>query len=140
MIEALQPKAAPVTSSDKFDINDAYNKEATSDGLQHLPDNFYERLINTFNQLLEDKKSCHNSDQKYFMKDQLNNLIILMDGVFDKRTSKIVELAVLNGNGAAIDMRNVLPPELELYESILNAITNYNNKTLSAVREKYKEV
>jgi DNA replication initiation complex subunit (GINS family) len=140
MIEASEVKTMPISLSEKFDINDAYDKEITMDGLQYLPPNFYERITNTFNQLLDAKKNCHNRDQEYFIKDQLNNLIVLMDGICDRRTSKIVELAVLNGSGAAIDTMNILTPESELYDAIKIAIINYNNKTLAIVREKYRMV
>ena len=115
-------------------------KEKYSTELQALDPNFYKTVINYIkekNKILKSqlkKDSIFAQTETAKTKKQIENTLKLLKEIYEKRESKIIQLALMSSRAnAGKEVPTLLPEEKDLYNFILNNLNLFRNNVLNNV-------
>jgi|SRR3989344_1303288 len=115
-------------------------REKTRNEIQKLDDNFYNDVLNYVKDkkaILESQKSKDNifsSQEVQKTKKQLNEINRILRDLYEKRESKVINLALASSRvGANGDYSNLLSVEKEFYKSIAEVMSLYRGGVLDSL-------
>lgn len=127
------------------DINITYEvlfeimlNEKKSTELQHLPDGFYNLVV----EYIQEKKDLLKKDDDIFSANEKKQVILLLDNVerilteiYTRREKKIIDMAILKSKvkSSLIDTGNMQEAESFLFEKLLTDIDHYRTNILTRV-------
>ena len=98
-------------------------------GLTELPPDFYEQT-KIYLRNLEQSAIESKGRERDFMNREVLNANLIIDGIVNRRLAKITDLASICADGCSGDsidhnIRNMLPNELSLFESLKNSLLEF---------------
>ncbi|MCD1293831.1 hypothetical protein CUJ83_02315 [Methanocella sp. CWC-04] len=109
--------------------------ERESDKLQDIEDSFYEECARYIRQLEQDKAEAANYKEASMIDDEIKNARIIIEGVFDRRVSKILEYASISASGTRLSAEGLTSKEKSLYESLVSALERGRSEILIPILE-----
>ena len=109
--------------------------ERDSDRLQTLDDSFYEESASYIHGLEDARIDASNSKEASMIDDEIKNARILIEGVFDRRMSKLIEYASIAATGTRISVEGLTKSELPVYEAVVAALEKGRNEILVPILE-----
>jgi DNA replication initiation complex subunit (GINS family) len=109
------------------DLVDFYNKEKEKDGLHPVPSDLYSMMHQLLQETRQARASCERYQERDLLDDQVRGMLQMIEGICDRRTSKILELATLQQQ-AGRDM--LTPEELILFQAVKDALARARSCTL----------
>ena len=109
--------------------------ERESDRLQTLEDAFYEESASYIRGLEDARANASNYKEASMIDDEVKNARILVEGVFDRRMSKIIEYASIAATGTRISVEGLTKGEIPVYESVVEALEKGRNEILVPILE-----
>jgi DNA replication initiation complex subunit (GINS family) len=113
-------------------------REKTRDEIQKLDDNFYNNVLNYIKDkqaILESQKNKDNifsSQEVQKTKKQLNEINRILRDLYEKRESKVINLALASSRvDAKGDYNNLLSIEKEFYKHIVEIMSSYRSGVLN---------
>ncbi len=117
-------------------IYETLRKEKYEQEIQKLSETFYSDVIEYLKEkqsIAETQKSKKSifSDEIAKTEKQIQNTKKLLKELYERRENKILQLALFSSRTQIkIDLSNLLPEEIELFESIVSSITLYKDGIL----------
>ncbi len=109
--------------------------ERDSDRLQTLDDSFYEDSASYIHGLEDARIDASNYKEASMIDDETKNARILIEGVFDRRMSKLIEYASIAATGTRISVEGLTKSELPVYEAVVAALEKGRNEILVPILE-----
>lgn len=109
------------------ELVDFYNKEKEADGLHPVPSNFYLEVHELLEATRKDRTCCEHYQDRDQLDDQVRGMLQMIEAIYDKRTVKIMELAMLQ-QPAGRDQ--LTPEEKMLFQTVQEALSMIRTSTL----------
>ena len=119
-------------------IYDVLRKEKYNPELQKLDENFYKDVLN----YLKEKESILKSQEKKESvftseiektKKQIENAKKLLKEIYERRESKIIQLAIASSRNNSNNKDSILPEELLIYEIFINNLNHFRNSVINKI-------
>ncbi|WP_174591367.1 DNA replication complex subunit Gins51 [Methanocella conradii] len=117
------------------DLQLILTKEREIDELQELGDSFYENAALYIKKLEEARSEATNYREADMISDELKNARMVLEGIFDRRRSKIIDAAINAASGIKIDVKGLTSKEKTMYETIVAALERGRNEILIPILE-----
>ncbi len=126
-------------------IYDVLRKEKYNQELQKLDESFYKDVL----KYLKEKESILKSQEKkesIFKSEiektrkQLENAKKLLKEIYERRESKIIQLALLSSRANNNNNDSILPEELLLYDLLINNLNHFRNSVIERVLNQPKDL
>lgn len=112
------------------DLANRLAMERESDRLQELDDSFYERAATYVKQLEHARQEAADYKELAMIDDEIKNSRILIEGVFDRRMSKVIQYASIYAAGTRISVDNLTRAEKEVFDALVVALEHGRLKIL----------
>lgn len=109
--------------------------ERESDRLQQLDGSFYEEAALYIKRLEEARGNASHYKEAAMIDDEAKNGRIMVEGIFDRRMSKIIEYASIASAGTAISVEGLTAGEKAIYDALVVALEKGRNEILMPVLE-----
>ena len=112
-------------------IYEVLRKEKYEQEVQKLSNTFFSEIINYLKEkqaIVDSQKSQDSIFSKEIEKTekQIQNIKKIIKETYDRRETKIIQLAIFSArNNTPTDTSNLLPEEKELYDSLIQTLTRY---------------
>ncbi|OPY29738.1 MAG: hypothetical protein A4E28_00711 [Methanocella sp. PtaU1.Bin125] len=108
-----------------MNLEDLANKlvlERESDRLQPLDDSFYEQAAAYVKRLDQARKEAADYKEAGMIDDEIKNARILIEGVFDRRMSKIIQYAAIYAAGTRLSVEGLTAAEKAVFDGLVAAL------------------
>jgi DNA replication factor GINS len=112
-------------------------KERELDDLQEIGDSFYEDAASYIKKLEDSRTEATNYREADMLSDELKNARMVLEGVFDRRRSKIIDAALNTASGIKVDVKGITRKEKPMFDGIVAAIETGRNQILLPILEPY---
>lgn len=109
--------------------------ERESDRLQELEDSFYDDSAQYIRQLEQDKDAAKSYKEASMIDDEIKNARLIIEGVFDRRMSKIIEYAAIAASGTRVSVDGMTGGERSMYESLISSLEKGRKEILEPILE-----
>jgi len=110
-------------------------REREIDELQEIGDSFYDDAAEYFNKLKDARKEAGNYMEEDMLSDELKNSRMVLDGIFDRRRSKIIHAALNTASGIKVDTKGLTVNEKPMFDGIVAALEAGRNRILIPILE-----
>ncbi len=115
-------------------------KEREIDDVQEIGDSFYESAADYIKQLEDSRNEATNYREADMLSDELKNARMVLEGIFDRRRSKLIDAALNTASGIKIDVKGITARERPMFEAIVTALERGRNEILIPILEaSYKQ-
>ena len=112
-----------ITYETLFDLS----RNEGKDNLQQLPEKFYVELV----QYLQEKNKLMESPEREKTAKQLQNVHRLVRDIYERRETKLLQLAAAAARGSEPSMDTMLPPERELFEQVRDLLKHTRKEVIA---------
>lgn len=109
--------------------------EREGDRLQELDDAFYEQVAAYVRQLEQARQEASDYKELAMIDDEIKNARILVEGVFDRRMSKITQYAAICAAGTKINLDGLTRAEQAVFDSLVEALEKGRDEILMPALE-----
>src|SRR5271157_14859 len=110
-------------------------KEREIDELQDIGDSFYDEAARYIQQLEGSRNEATNYREADMLSDELKNARMVLEGIFDRRRSKIIDAALNTASGIRIDVKGITARERPMFDAIVSALEIGRNDILIPILE-----
>jgi DNA replication factor GINS len=110
-------------------------KEREIDELQEVGDSFYDDAAEYIKKLEAARNEAGNYREADMLSDELKNARMVLEGIFDRRRSKIIDAALNTASGIRIDVKGLTQKEKPMFDSIVAAIESGRTNVLLPILE-----
>lgn len=105
-------------------------------GLTNIESDFYEQATGYIKSMEDDFMTNENRRERDMLEDMIRQSKMTLEGIFNRRIAKIVDLAALTADGmkgedTVTNERNMIPLERESYENLISTLKSIRVKALS---------
>jgi DNA replication initiation complex subunit (GINS family) len=122
---ALTNESSEVENLPEQETND---DNARQSDLRPLNDQWFNESEQYLDKMMLNLKTVSNDHERDLLTDELHNAIFAIEGLYNRRLPKILDLASLNADGADIDIVSMETFELELYQEIFRILSDHRGK------------
>jgi len=97
-------------------------KERELDDLQEIGDSFFDEAASYIKKLEESRNEATNYREADMLSDELKNARMVLEGIFDRRRSKIIDAALNTASGIRMDVKGLTSKEKPMFDSIVAAL------------------
>ncbi|WP_424356549.1 hypothetical protein [Methanocella sp. MCL-LM] len=112
------------------DLAERLAVERESHGLQELGDQFYLQASEFLQSLHNSRQDVRDYRELAAIDDEIKNARILIEGVYDKRLSKITQYAAIAAAGTKIPVDGMTMSERAVYDQLLESLQQGRQKIL----------
>jgi DNA replication factor GINS len=108
-----------------MNLEDLANKlvlERESDRLQPMDDSFYEQAAVYVKKLDQARREAADYKEAGMIDDEIKNARILIEGVFDRRMSKIIQYAAIYAAGTRLSVEGLTAAEKSVFDGLVAAL------------------
>ena len=108
-----------------MNLEDLANKlvmERESDRLQPMDDTFYEQAALYVKRLDQARQDAEDYKEAGMIDDEIKNARILIEGVFDRRMSKIIQYASIYAAGTRLNVEGLTVAEKSVFDGLVAAL------------------
>lgn len=108
-----------------MNLEDLANKlvlERESDRLQPMDDSFYEQAAVYVKKLDQARREAADYKEAGMIDDEIKNARILIEGVFDRRMSKIIQYAAIYAAGTRLSVEGLTVAEKSIFDGLVAAL------------------
>jgi DNA replication factor GINS len=108
-----------------MNLEDLANKlvlERESDRLQPLDEDFYDQAASYIKSLDRSRQEAADYKEAGMIYDEIKNARILIEGVFDRRMSKIIQYAAIYAAGTRLNVEGMTRAEKTVFEGLVLAL------------------
>ncbi len=109
--------------------------EREIDELQEIGDSFYEDAAAYIKKLEASRNEATNYREEDMLSDELKNARMVLEGIFDRRRSKIIDAALNTASGIRMDVKGMTRNERPMFDAIVAAIEAGRNEILLPILE-----
>ncbi|HMK47542.1 MAG TPA: hypothetical protein VK436_13025 [Methanocella sp.] len=117
------------------DLSNRLALERESDRLQELDGSFYEAAALYVRQLEGARQEAADYKELAMIDDEIKNARILIEGVFDRRMSKIIQYASIFAAGTRITVEGMTEAEKNVFDSLVGTLEKGRNEILMPALE-----
>ncbi len=121
------------------DIVMILTKEREIDELQEIGDSFYDNAADYIKKLETARSEATNYREADMLSDELKNARMVLEGIFDRRRSKIIDAALNTASGIRTDVKGLTPKEKPMFDSIVAALESGRTDVLLPILEPGRE-
>lgn len=110
-------------------------KEREIDELQDIGDSFYDGAAAYIKQLEDSRNEATNYREADMLSDELKNARMVLEGIFDRRRSKIIDAALNTASGIRVDVKGITARERPMFDAIVSALEIGRNEILIPILE-----
>jgi DNA replication factor GINS len=110
-------------------------KEREIDELQEIGDSFYDDAAKYIKQLEDSRSEASNYREADMLSDELKNARMVLEGIFDRRRSKIIDAALNTASGIKVDVKGITTREKPMFDAIVEALEKGRNEILIPILE-----
>jgi len=110
-------------------------KEREIDELQEIGDSFYDNAADYIKKLEEARNDATNYREADMLSDELKNARMVLEGIFDRRRSKIIDAALNTASGIRMDVKGLTLKEKPMFDGIVAAIESGRTDVLLPILE-----
>ncbi len=121
-----------------MNLEDLANKlvlERESDRLQPLDDGFYDQAAAYVKALDQSRQEAADYKEAGMIDDEIKNARILIEGVFDRRMSKIIQYAAIYAAGTRLSVEGMTRAEKAVFDGLVAALERGRNEILEPALE-----
>jgi|AGTN01.1.fsa_nt_gi Uncharacterized protein conserved in archaea len=121
-----------------MNLEDLANKlvlERESDRLQPLDDGFYDQAAAYVKALDRSRQEAADYKEAGMIDDEIKNARILIEGVFDRRMSKIIQYAAIYAAGTRLSVEGMTRAEKAVFDGLVAALERGRNEILEPALE-----
>jgi DNA replication factor GINS len=121
-----------------MNLEDLANKlvlERESDRLQALDDSFYDQAADYIKSLDRSRQEAADYKEAGMIDDEIKNARILVEGVFDRRMSKILQYAAIYAAGTRLSVEGMTRAEKAVFDGLVAALEKGRNEILEPALE-----
>ena len=121
-----------------MNLEDLANKlvlERESDRLQALDDSFYSQAADYIKALDGSRQEAADYKEAGMIDDEIKNARILVEGVFDRRMSKIIQYAAIYAAGTRLNVEGMTRAEKSVFDGLVAALEKGRNEILEPALE-----
>jgi DNA replication factor GINS len=108
-----------------MNLEDLANKlvmERESDRLQPMDDSFYQQAALYVKKLDQARQEAEDYKEAGMIDDEIKNARILIEGVFDRRMSKIIQYAAIYAAGTRLSVEGLTAAEKSVFDGLVAAL------------------
>jgi DNA replication factor GINS len=109
--------------------------ERDQDKLQGQGSLFYDRAAQYIQQLEKARTEAVSYKEADMISDEIKNARMLIEGIFERRLSKLIYAALNTSSGIKINVEGLSEKEKTLYETLVNALETGRNEILVPILE-----
>lgn len=109
--------------------------ERESDRLQELDESFYSQAAQYVRQLEQAREEASDYKELAMIDDEIKNARILVEGIFDRRLSKITQYAAICAAGTRISAEGMIRAEKDVFEALVKALERGRDEILMPALE-----
>ena len=109
--------------------------ERESDRLQPLDEAFYGEAADYIKALDRARQEASDYKEAGMIDDEIKNARILVEGVFDRRMSKIIQYAAIFAAGNRLSVEGLTPPEKAVFDGLVAALEGGRHEILAPALE-----
>ena len=110
-------------------------KEREIDELQEIGDSFYDEAAEYIKKLEAARNEATNYREADMLSDELKNARMVLEGIFDRRRSKIIDAALNTASGIRMDVKGLTQKEKPMFDGIVAAIESGRTDILLPILE-----
>ncbi len=110
-------------------------KERELDDLQEIGDSFFDEAASYIKKLEESRNEATNYREADMLSDELKNARMVLEGIFDRRRSKIIDAALNTASGIRMDVKGLTSKEKPMFDSIVAALESGRTDVLLPILE-----
>ena len=110
-------------------------KEREIDELQEIGDSFYDNAADYIKKLEGARNEATNYREADMLSDELKNARMVLEGIFDRRRSKIIDAALNTASGIRMDVKGLTLKEKPMFDGIVAAIESGRTDVLLPILE-----
>ena len=110
-------------------------KEREIDELQEIGDSFYDNAADYIKKLEAARNEASNYREADMLSDELKNARMVLEGIFDRRRSKIIDAALNTASGIRMDVKGLTLKEKPMFDGIVAAIESGRTDVLLPILE-----
>jgi len=110
-------------------------KEREIDELQEIGDSFYDNAADYIKKLEAARNDATNYREADMLSDELKNARMVLEGIFDRRRSKIIDAALNTASGIRMDVKGLTLKEKPMFDGIVAAIESGRTDVLLPILE-----
>ncbi|HTY89988.1 MAG TPA: hypothetical protein VMC84_02320 [Methanocella sp.] len=110
-------------------------KEREIDELQEIGDSFYDDAAGYIKKLEAARNEATNYREADMLSDELKNARMVLEGIFDRRRSKIIDAALNTASGIRMDVKGLTQREKPMFDGIVAALESGRTDVLLPVLE-----
>ncbi len=121
-----------------MNLEDLANKlvmERESDRLQPMDDSFYEQAALYVKKLDQARQEAADYKEAGMIDDEIKNARILIEGVFDRRMSKIIQYAAIYAAGTRLSVEGLTAAEKSVFDGLVAALEKGRSEILQPALE-----
>lgn len=109
--------------------------ERESDRLQEMDESFYDQAASYVKQMEHARQEASDYKELAMIDDEIKNARILVEGVFDRRMSKITQYAAICAAGTKINLDGLTRAEKDVFDSLVKALERGREEILMPALE-----
>jgi DNA replication factor GINS len=109
--------------------------ERESDRLQPLDDVFYDQAADYIKALDRSRMEAADYKEAGMIDDEIKNARILIEGIFDRRMSKIIQYAAIYAAGTRLNVEGMTRAEKAVFDGLVAALEHGRNEILEPALE-----
>lgn len=110
-------------------------KERELDELQEIGDSFFDDASSYIKRLEGSRNEATNYREADMLSDELKNARMVLEGIFDRRRSKIIDAALNTASGIRMDVKGLTSKEKPMFDSIVEALESGRTDVLLPILE-----
>lgn len=110
-------------------------KERELDELQEIGDSFFDDAAAYIKRLEGSRNEATNYREADMLSDELKNARMVLEGIFDRRRSKIIDAALNTASGIRMDVKGLTSKEKPMFDSIVEALESGRTDVLLPILE-----
>lgn len=110
-------------------------KEREIDELQEIGDSFYDEAAAYIKKLEESRNEASNYREADMLSDELKNARMVLEGIFDRRRSKIIDAALNTASGIRMDIKGLTLKEKPMFDGIVASLESGRTDVLLPILE-----
>lgn len=109
--------------------------ERESDRLQEMDESFYDQAASYVKNMEEARQEASDYKELAMIDDEIKNARILVEGVFDRRMSKITQYAAICAAGTKINLDGLTRAEKDVFDALVKALERGREEILMPALE-----
>ncbi|WP_048198732.1 hypothetical protein [Methanocella arvoryzae] len=109
--------------------------ERESDRLQELDESFYDQAASYVKNMEEARQEASDYKELAMIDDEIKNARILVEGIFDRRMSKITQYAAICAAGTKINLDGLTRAEKNVFDALVKALERGREEILMPALE-----